>query len=1678
MGTVEACLVNLIDTERKQFNNALRKDPSKTPETLARDMVAALTKDRDALMASIRKAAKEPATKPGEPEGALAAPGNKAEPAAQPSIGSNLERRIESAKTPGALRTLKNDLIIQRTVAADAKRGTDDFSKAIARIDELLATQKEAAPRVEGVLPPEHPQSLWAMVAKDEGRGYTELTEAGRAAWDSEINQGRRPDSQMVADYKRQYLPLDTKAGLAEVARLDAAYKKAEDPEKWGAILTRLDTLAENPNTQVAEAARKALGRDEAVDDAGRASLADWNTLGPRRNLDGSRVMPMAPGRVRMVVQNFLSKLAVKPNVTVVANQEALKQSNPALYKRAAAARSQGDFGTAAAAGYAFGKNEVIIFTDRIANEQHLRFVLAHETLGHFGMRGIMPSDKFSAMIDRIYETDLRAQYAADTAMDARKISKAEAVEEYLADYAAVIDVSTVARVWNAIKGFLERLGVKFADSAVRYLISQSRKYVRHGQEGVLFDPQQVGQRMYDIEYAQNGAGRYSPAAVLSESTKVRAAMESQGARPRTLEEAIKTIVDAGKDFRNTFDGIKAKYLSLTNFRNLENPGAWEVGKIIGQINEIAMSVKNTVNENLRGLYNASEATRVRISKVMYEGRLYKDTTFTAADMPKGALYKVNDAGDLVEDKALTEKLLNQGMLTLDEIREGFKYSREIEDEKGNITKVTRGVSGFKSFTDDEYRLYQDARRASAKVRLQLLQAEYNALLANRKLSYKEISKLIHKSDGNLSSKDRAFTDAFARKYVELYTARAEMSPSGTDIFNGDSVSQADNFAAKVNQAFIWRDTTGIKPSLIGEVREFFGDDTVAADKFVAKLVDSHSRRITLNGSNYDLQHTVRQLALNEINMDNKERSIKHDLATGYVPAYRNGNYFVQMQAFVGGKPVEVKDSHKALMVYAQFGKESEAIALAEQMSAEVKGKTFEVLVANGDGNFIPASVEMRFTTGTVINEMAADPNLNLQDFLYGLSLFNIQVNPRSMERIIRTLTRSSDSARNKMLSFSQTEGFDITAGVKALSQHIEEQASVIARASTRQQLRELMNLDLPQSKALWFGDEAGMLAAKARYDALRNDPNTSPEGRRHAQAAYEQALYRYNMTNPKGRANRMAVYYNEASSALSFLDGSKFVDESNFGAGPVASRVRAYTSMFQLGGSIAQGVMNMLSVYNNWIPYMAYQNHNTGFGGGFGAMKAFREYQIALTQVGAPGIYANMDMNQATFYDKIAQDKALQRKYGLSEQEARVIAREIRDGKLQPAQSNSLVATARGYTTNRWMLKFQDWFMSPFNLTEQATRRSAFLAAYRLHNARAMAAGLDAKEASAEAREKAVESLDLTLGEYSMMNRPPAWRGGFQSFLYMYKTYPTTTIQLLANLPRNGQIAMLFGLWLLSGAAGLPFAEDLEDLIDTLGQQLGFQQASVRATIIREVEANFPGMSPWLLKGMVNQFVPADIAARVSAGNFLPGTGIGLAGANIGREIQDILGPSAGFIAGSLGTARDLAAFPFSPTKSLEDVARNSPVTFARIMGDLSAYTQTGAVVDRRGYIVSPDVTPLQMFARFTGFYPERASTQYDIIRIANRETDYQKEVVAAYRQAWIKATMRGDTMETQNIVDAVNAWNQTARGTPFEIRQFIAGSQRALREAQRSAGERALKAAPKPAQETIQSYIDALTE
>jgi hypothetical protein len=432
-----------------------------------------------------------------------------------------------------------------------------------------------------------------------------------------------------------------------------------------------------------------------------------------------------------------------------------------------------------------------------------------------------------------------------------------------------------------------------------------------------------------------------------------------------------------------------------------------------------------------------------------------------------------------------------------------------------------------------------------------------------------------------------------------------------------------------------------------------------------------------------------------------------------------------------------------------------------------------------------------------------------------------------------------------------------------------------------------------------------------------------------------------------------------------------------------------------------------------------------------------------------------------------------------LAAHEARFIAQEILDGAMIPAQSNALVGTARGRTTKGYQQKFLDGWMWTFNVTEQASRRSFGLTAYRLEYARKRAAGMSEADAATAAREFAVQALQFTMGEYSVLNRPPAWRSGIQSFMYMYKVFPTTSVQMFANMSRGGKIGMLAGLWLLTGLTGLPFAEDLEDVIDTLAQKLkisGWQGA--RYETAQFIDGIFPGMSAMFLKGVVNQYLPADIAGRTSLGDLLPGTDILLAGADVSRGLSEIAGPAPSMLIGSAQFAADLLAFPFSTTTTAEGVAREAPITMLRALGDAYAYIQSGAVVDRRGYTVSPDMDAGTIITRALGFYPVAAANQYEVIRAAKRMTDYQRDVVTGYRTAWVSAMMRNDRDFARQIEESVDEWNTASDGTALEIKNFVQNSRRALQEARRPASARTLRSAPNAAERDLQNLIDLMIQ
>jgi hypothetical protein len=1426
----------------------------------------------------------------------------------------------------------------------------------------------------------------------------------------------------------------------------------------------------------------------------GAFSLATWNTLTGTRNLDRSAVRPMAPGRARMLVQTFLSKLATKPKVTVVANQRELQRTNPALYAQANAARPQGDFATAAAAGYSFGDGNVIIFTDRIANEQHLRFVLAHETFGHFGMRGVMPGDRFDALMGSIYDTDPQAKAAADAAMEARGLSKPEAVEEYLSDYAALLTTSTVARVWNGIKNILSKLGVRFGDTATRYFLDQSRRYVREGRQGVAFDAEAVAQRLFAVETGNTGTGRYSPEAALAESTKAQLFRDHLATNFKSLDSVFKAITDAGTNLPESFDRFKAKFFSLFNFRAMDNPWLFELQKLINQMNTYAMSLKTNINEFLRPLYNMGTTAQENISQLMYEVRQAKTAEFKVKDLPKGPLFRVNDDGAVVPNTEVTDKLFEAGLLTQEQIQKGMKYKLTVEGTDKKPKATDQEIPARPKFTDEEYAAYVRTRRAVANVDLEVLGAMYEDMIRNREITNREISRLIKSKKGILEPKDKAFVRTLTDKYLAIQRADASSDDSGSPMLNPASIAQANKFLEAVNRAFIWRDTKNLDPAREEAVRAFFPEKT-QADDFVAKLNDTRSRRGEITDTNkLQLQQTIQRLVITEGAYTKHEARVKKSIATGYLPVFRDGVYQVRLRAFSGDKVVEVKDTHKDLLTYAQFDTKTEAEAFAADYNKTLKDKSFSLLGRDDAGNYEPTNVKLVADVGVVMNTTMTDPEFDLDNFLYGLQVLGQNLDPKAMERLVIRATEHS-SARRRALRFSQTPGYDTKSGVVAVSRHIEKQASAYARAKTRFAVRELMDMGNETSRALLEGDKANVEFLKAEYDRIHADPNSTTDAKRVIKSQRDRAVAMYKKTNPRPGVSLANKYYNEGAEAIAYLDGSKFVDESDFGSGPTAARARSYAAIYQLGMNISQGVMNLLSPETNWKPYMSSYNPRNGFGAGFNYFTVTAEYNRAFMKIGGPGI-VNPAMNEANFYDAgdkpadktllkdwkpgIAQSEALQKKYGMTAEEARIMAREIREGKLIPAQTNALNATARGYSTNKWALKFVDVWMAPFNLPEQAARRSTFLSAYRLFYNRGIGAGMDAKKASDMAREEAIRSIDLTLGEYSMMNRPAFWRGGPQSFLYVYKAYPTTVIQTISRLSRPAQLSALAGIWLFAGLSGLPFAEDLEDLLDTFAQKFGMTNGSLRAALVRHIEDIAPGMSATLLRGPMSDILGIDIAAKTGLGSFVPGTEMFLAGADQTRAMMDVLGPVAGFFGDALGLATGLATYPFSSTKTLEDLARESPVTFLRALGDVYAYTSTGSIVDRRGYVVSQDMNAGVVLARLTGFYPQAAAAQYDAIRLAQRETDYQKQMTAAFRQAWIKASLRGDSDRASEIMDTVRSWHESTRGTALDIQpgRFMMGNVRALREAQLAASDRTLRASPQAAQESIRDLMDALTD
>lgn len=1428
----------------------------------------------------------------------------------------------------------------------------------------------------------------------------------------------------------------------------------------------------------LAEAERKRL-REEGfqVED-------DWDKPEGRfYRDDGSPVDTTIPaGRVKILVNSFLSKLRMKPTVGVYANVEDLRRRNPKLYERAAAARENGDFGTVNAAGYSFGPN-VLIFTDFIRTEQQLKFILAHETLGHFGFRGIMPASQLDKVLNRIYDVDPDVRAGVDNMMATRGIPKSEAIEEYLADNAADLDTSVVARIWNAVKNFLNKLGFEFRDDEARYLINQARKYVRRGDTGNYANARTIVSDMEQLD-ADRDDGRYATAPVGDLASRAFASgalnrrYGNTGGLAGAMEAFYKNIFGARRDLPGKVASILEQVQTLDN-KARRSYGLNQIYRMLEKQQQFARSLLSKYQRMTQFTHSpdvfgfgkgVTEEEKERAGELLARAALLRAQAATD-ELIKSypSLVSVDAMGNITVDPFVRQELEKAGFVTAEEFRKGF----DITYSNGEKVRFQFDVDE----NSPEWKVYLETRETVNEAAIDLMLSNYEAAQAEGKRVIGDLNR------------DRRTTNVFTnddleaiRKAAELYKNKryegSSVASAGVEVRKQAAKSSEDFLVAFGRALFnddvykVWTKDPTASPEIAKDFEEFLKaeyDDIRAA-------LPSLRAKVRSDQDSFAVQKAIRDLFLFDLQSKNADYYAKRTILGSYVPFTRRGTEQVRLVAVdAQGNTVKLDENVRATLPYFQVDGRAEAEGIAADLEKQFGDQEFTMLDDTG------AEVKVRLVTE--VSKTRQSPDLteavNFNEFIYVLNRLNANISPDVREKIITTLTNQNSRARRN-LQRSGTEGWDKDV-VRSVSEHLETSAHVAAKKLYRHRLDDIL-LD----NRNWLGDDQKLRDLKAAADSAATDGERARAKRAYDEYAY---MYRY-MAGSTGKRTveidgeqvptlgRGEDYREEAKQVLRWYSEATNITDSteDMLSGEAGSALKLATVLMQLGGSVATAVINLASLATHSLPYLSYYNSARGFGGGYG------ESKVAAALFRAARDVKNRNLSEAAYLNDIVEGRIDPAQFNLTADEAEFLFRQTEEGTLQAAQFNALVGTARGKVFNNKAQAAIKLWMEMFSYTEQFNRRVTALAAYRLEKERALAQGLSEDRAINAATEAARVAVNTAQGEYAMFNRPEMARGNVLQYVFMYKQFVIVTVQLMRSLPVKGQLMMLGFLLLSSGLKGLPFAEDIFDIVDTIAQKLGLKMASVEKEITEWIDSVAPGMTPFLMRGVLDRVTGATMSTRLGMGDLVPLTGAFRAGADPAREVSDFAGPVFSGISGLVGMAGSLARYGAEVVGLRDDlttingILRDSPIAALRAMGDSYAYLNSGMITNTQGQVVSKEAPYHVIFARLMGFYPAIASEQNDIVRLSKHVADYAKAIKAEYVSAYVKATLEGDRERANQVASAVRDWNEGAEGTGLTIRTFEKDAARAAIDAGRPTAIRYLRSAPKQMRpetiELLQAY------
>ena len=459
------------------------------------------------------------------------------------------------------------------------------------------------------------------------------------------------------------------------------------------------------------------------------------------------------------------------------------------------------------------------------------------------------------------------------------------------------------------------------------------------------------------------------------------------------------------------------------------------------------------------------------------------------------------------------------------------------------------------------------------------------------------------------------------------------------------------------------------------------------------------------------------------------------------------------------------------------------------------------------------------------------------------------------------------------------------------------------------------------------------------------------------------------------------------------------------------ASKLRGLLFVNFIGGSVASAITNMTQSLTMTLPYLSQYSDPVSAAVAMGkAMKT------------AAGTVKDPEL-------------------------ATALARAEQAGVVSPQEIHHLNSEAMAtFGSNPVVQRAMFLWGSLFSAAEQFNRRAAFIAGYNM-----------AKEGGeTDPYEFARKTVEETQGVYNKGNRPNWARGAVGATLFTFKQFSIQYLEFLSRLPKREQALALAILMLSAGAEGLPFADDIDDIIDTIAQRLGynFNTKLQKRKFIGDTLGE--GASDFLLKGISTvPGMPIDVSARMGMANLIPGTGMLRKDVKDHmRDVMEFAGPAGGLVQN---------AITGSPMKM-------APTAIQNLAKGIDMF-QTGMYRDDKGRKVV-DTDAAEALVKGIGFQPADVGKQSMRSRMINQDINLVKARETEIADRIAQARFEGNIEAAAEARQELRDWNTK---NP-EARIVISDAQitKRLTEMRKTKDERIIRSAPKEMRGTVRAELN----